>query len=162
MDAVEYYNKIKPSYERLYGEEQKEKIDEILRLIEVKPNQKIIDVGAGAGLLEKILKQNMITALEPSELADLIPKRENIKIIRKRLEKFSTKEKFDLVFCITVLQDIEKEKREDFIKRLFSLCKKEGFILISVLKRSGIDLDDYSPVSKKEIGNDVLYIFEKR
>ncbi|EFD93221.1 MAG: Methyltransferase type 12 [Candidatus Parvarchaeum acidophilus ARMAN-5] len=163
MDSIIYYNAIKSSYEGLYFKEQIKKIQFLLSKFEIKTPYTILDVGAGTGILETILRNNNITALEPSDMADMIVQRKlnNVSIVRETIEKFQTDKKFDFVFCITVLQDIPEEQRENAIEKMISLTNEGGFTIISVLKASGIDLSILNPMESGEIENDIYFIFRK-
>ncbi len=162
MDSTSYYNTIKDSYEKLYREEQIGKIRKILSLIDIKRSDKILDVGAGTGILEELLKDYDITAIEPSDLYYIMSKKRlNSKLIKADFLSFESEEKFDIVFAITVIQDINIENREKFIKKLFNLTKNGGKIVISVLNRSGIDLDYLRPINKICVENDIVYVFNK-
>lgn len=160
MDSVLYYNTIKDSYENLYSREQSSKIRFLLSRIDIKESDKILDVGAGTGILESILAKNKIVAIEPSDMADMMDAKrlKNVLIERRRIQDFDTEEKFDVIFCITVLQDI-KEGREEIIKKLFSLARAGGHVIISVLRASNMDLKHMGPVESGFIENDRYFIF---
>ncbi|MCL5009396.1 MAG: class I SAM-dependent methyltransferase [Candidatus Parvarchaeota archaeon] len=162
MDAVDYYNTIKDSYEALYSMEQEGKIDFLISLVKPKRKHLILDVGAGSGILERKLKKEKIIALEPSKLIDDLAenKPKNITIIRKRILDFHTTKKFDIIFCVTVLQDMKPSERQEALDSLFKMCKKGGKIVISVLGESNIDLSSLHPDKSGEIENDRYYIFE--
>lgn len=161
MDSIEYYNTIKDSYDALYSMEQEGKIDYLLSIIKPKRRQLILDIGAGSGILESKIKKNKIIALEPSELIDEFVKKKqrNVTIIRKKITDFHTTKKFDIIFCITVLQDMKMEERQAAIDAMFSLCKKGGRIIVSVLDESHIDLSNLHPEKSGSIENDRFYIF---
>lgn len=161
MDSITYYNSIGKSYESLYYMEQESKIRFLLSKITVKGSDKILDVGAGTGILESILPENKITAIEPSDMADTIVKKgfKNVSVVKKRIQDFISNEKFDVVFCITVLQDIEELDRKSIVKKLFDITAKNGHLLISVLKFSNIDLSGLKPIESGYIENDRYFIF---
>jgi 2-polyprenyl-3-methyl-5-hydroxy-6-metoxy-1,4-benzoquinol methylase len=161
MDSILYYNSIGKSYESLYLKEQESKIKFLLSKITIKESDKILDVGAGSGILESMLQKNNITAVEPSDMADMIIKKgfKNVSVVKKRIQDFASNKKFDVVFCITVLQDIEEADRENVIKKLFELTAKNGHLLISVLKHSNIDLSGLNPVESSYVENDRYFIF---
>lgn len=163
MDAVSYYNSIKDSYEKLYSREQENKIRFFLSKINIKSNDKILDVGAGSGILESLLSENKITALEPSNMSDIIILKNlsNVSVIKETVQDFNPIDKFDVVFCITVLQDIKEEERDKVIKKLFSLTAENGHLIISVLNVSKIDLSSLNPVNSGYIENDRYFIFFK-
>ncbi len=161
MDSITYYNSIGKSYESLYLREQESKARFLLSKIEVKGSDKILDVGAGTGILESILPENDITAIEPSDMAGMIVKKgfKKVSVVKERIQDFVSNERFDVVFCITVLQDIEENDRESIIKKLFSLTAENGHLLISVLKASNIDLSSLNPIEMGYIENDRYFIF---
>lgn len=163
MDSITYYNAIKDSYGRLYFDEQIKKIRFLLSKFDIPEYAEILDVGAGPGILETVMTKNRITAIEPSDMADIISQRRlsNVSIIRKKIEDFNTKNKFDFVFCVTVLQDINEVEREKVIEKMFSLTKEGGFTIISVLKVSGIDLSILKPIESGEVENDRYFIFKR-
>ncbi len=161
MDSITYYNSIGKSYNSLYLKEQESKIRFLLSKISLKGSDKILDVGAGSGILESILPENNITAIEPSDMADMIVKKgfKNVSVVKKRIQDFDSNEKFDVVFCITVMQDIEETDRKGIIKKLFALTAENGHLLISVLKASNIDLSGLNPTESGYIENDRFFIF---
>ncbi len=163
MDSIGYYSSIAHSYEALYMQEQLTKIKEIVSIIKPASSWELLDIGAGTGLLEEELKNFKITALEPSELADLLAAKNlpNVEIVRKKVSEFRTKKRFDAVFCITVLQDLDEKERAACIKLAFHSCKKGGKIAISLLERSNIDLSYLKPESSGEAANDRFYVFTK-
>jgi 2-polyprenyl-3-methyl-5-hydroxy-6-metoxy-1,4-benzoquinol methylase len=162
MDAVEYYNTIKDSYDALYSMEQEGKIDYFISIIKPKHRHLILDIGAGSGILESRLKKNRIIALEPSKLIDEFAKKKpkNVTIVRKRIFDFHTTKKFDIIFCVTVLQDMKIDERQGAIDAMFKMCKKGGRIVISVLDESSIDLSNLNPEKTGSIENDRFYIFQ--
>lgn len=164
MDSIIYYNSIKESYDNLYLSEQVKKIRFLVSKFKIKDSNTILDVGAGSGILESVLSKNKITAIEPSDMAEILIRRKlrNVSLIRKRIEDFNTDEKFDFIFCVTVLQDIDEREREKSIEKMFSLANTGSFIVISVLKVSGIDLSVLGPIETGEIENDKYFIFRKQ
>ena len=161
MDAVSYYNSIGNSYEKLYSREQEDKMRFFLSKLNIKKGDKILDAGAGSGILENILKENEIIALEPSNMADMIIKKKlsNVFVVKKTIQDFDYVGKFNIVFCITVLQDIKEEERSNILKKLFSLTAENGHLIISVLKASNINLSDLNPIESGYIANDRYFIF---
>ena len=92
MDSIVYYNSIGESYESLYLREQENKIRFILSKIKVKESDRILDAGAGTGILESMLPRNEITAIEPSDMANMIVKKgfKNVSVVKKRIQDFDS------------------------------------------------------------------------
>jgi len=139
-----YYNKISKSFNELYGEEQKKKMQIILKFLPKKPKPKsILDVGCGSGLSTP---KNQC-GIDPSK--ELIKLHEGYKEGRALVgsaEKLPFKnEQFDYVISVTALHhtNIKKSLRE--IKRVVKSCKKEhkttkrilkANVIISILKKA--------------------------
>ena len=161
MEADEYYSSISKSYENLYGEEQRKKINAVIRILQISPRDSILDIGAGDGILERTLLNNDIVAIEPSSLCLSIPVSENITVERKKISQFETNRRFDVVVCITVLQDLKDGEKKICVDKAFAYCKVGGRIAISALRVSGIDLGYLKPAITTDVENDRLYIFYK-
>ena len=164
MDAPKYYSTIKDSYEALYRREQEGKIAYLISIIKPRRGQKILDVGAGTGILEEKLPKLKIVALEPSDLSDILvdKKLKNVRLVRERIADFDYDAKFDVIFCITVLQDMSEEERGSAMEKMLKLCKSGGKVIVSVLNTSKIDLSKWDPKSSGHVENDTFYIFEKK
>ncbi len=126
-----YYDKIAKGYDELHREEQFRKVKIILDKLELKPNEKLLDVGCGTGFYLDLFNCD-VTGVDSSE---------------KLLEQYSGKHQvilgnaeqldfpdnyFDVVMSITAIHnfdDIEAGLRE--MKRV----GKDKFIF-SALKRS--------------------------
>ncbi|MCL4391441.1 methyltransferase domain-containing protein [Candidatus Parvarchaeota archaeon] len=162
MDSVSYYTTIKSSYERLYLKEQESKIRFLLSKVRINPSDTILDVGAGSGILESLLPNNKIVAVEPSDMVDLIADRKlsNVSIVKTRIEDFVYHGKFNAVFCITVLQDISGGI-DGIMEKLFDLTAENGFLVVSVLKISQIDLNRFNPIESGCIENDKYFVFKR-
>jgi cyclopropane fatty-acyl-phospholipid synthase-like methyltransferase len=51
-----YYDTIAPAYLGLYEQEQRQKIEEILNILNIDSSKAVLDVGCGAGLLQRYIK----------------------------------------------------------------------------------------------------------
>ena len=162
-DAVEYYNAIAKSYEKLYRNEQIGKIKFILKQLNINKIKTVLDIGAGTGILEEFLRDKKIVAVEPSKLSEEMVRKglENVKVVRRNIEDISFDERFDLVVCLTTLQDLNESNRAACIKKAFEFCKEGGTIVISVLKASRIDLSYLKPFATGEVENDIVFFFNE-
>jgi len=130
----QYYDGISKGYDELYGEEQLKKVkfivEEFKEVFEQK--KKILDAGAGTGILNKFLKNKDLISLDISP--KMLEKNKNDKKIIGSITKMPFKNKeFDLVFCITVLQDLNENEIEKAIKEIKRTSKNA---IISFLKKS--------------------------
>ncbi|SHE98186.1 class I SAM-dependent DNA methyltransferase [Caloramator proteoclasticus] len=69
MNQREFFNRLAPIWDEITKHDEK-KIDKILKLIDIKDNLNILDVGCGTGILESFLLKynpNSITAVDISE-----------------------------------------------------------------------------------------------
>jgi 2-polyprenyl-3-methyl-5-hydroxy-6-metoxy-1,4-benzoquinol methylase len=164
MDSADYYNAIADSYEALYRQEQLSKLMKILPYVNPKQSDTVLDVGAGSGILEEQLKVSSIVAVEPSNLADILISKKipNVAVEKSRFEDFRTDRKFDIVFALTVLQDMGADERILAVNKMFEMCKEGGKVVISVLKKSGLDYSTLGPQAKGEAENDVFFVFVKQ
>ncbi|MCW1294114.1 MAG: class I SAM-dependent methyltransferase [Candidatus Parvarchaeota archaeon] len=162
-DAVLYYDAIADSYESLYREEQIGKIKCMLKEIDLDGIETVLDIGAGTGILEEFLTGKDVTAIEPSRLSREILKKglKNVKVINSRIEDVDITERFDLVVCLTTLQDLNEEAREICLDKAFKSAKRGGTVVVSVLETSGIDLSHLKPTLVKRAENDVIFFFRR-
>lgn len=107
--------------------------DQLVSVIRnVKPNGKVLDVGAGFGLFSSILNQQnnyKITLLEPVNNPIYI-KNIDIKTVKKNFLEFvfSTKEKFDILVLLDVLEHFENPKKA--LENAKRLLAKEAILVI--------------------------------
>ena len=55
-----------------------------------------------------------------------------VSVVKERIQDFVSNERFDVVFCITVLQDIEENDRESIIKKLLLPLKNIKYLSFSM------------------------------
>lgn len=115
-----------------------EKIKEYLsKRIKLK-KEKGIDLGCGTGISTLFLKKfcREIYGVDLSRnMLKIASKKLKFKKILKSIENLKIKEKFDIIFCITVLQD--NKYPEKLLKVIRKICKRNGIIVISVTKNKG-------------------------
>lgn len=124
-------------------------------------NTKILDAGCGdGGVSLQYLKKNKITFCDLSEnmlkrVEDQIPSslRSNAMLVNSAIEKFTTEEKFDYVFCIGVLAHVPSVSQ--CLDHFDSLLSKDGRLIIQFsdynhwLTRLSISLAGYDYVVNK-------------
>lgn len=170
------YNLTSSSYNKRYIEEQKNKYKHALFHLELSPNNKILDVGCGSGLLFSFLSSKVKTIVGidiSNELLQKAKKEKNnkkIQLIQADADHLPFQNnKFDIIFAFTVLQNMPAPMNT--IKEMKLVAKKGGYIVLtglkrffslntimSVLKRSGLEtiatetgseLEDYLTINKK-------------
>lgn len=108
-------------------------------------NRDILEVCAGTGynalFMAKVFKVRKITCLDnnPKSIKSIkknLLKIKNKKIIYKNLFEFKSNKKFDFVIMENALDNFKKQKK--IIKKLISLTKKNGNILLSIGDNVGI------------------------
>lgn len=147
-------------YEKRYKKIQFDKIGFILSRLDIGlKGKKILDLGAGTGFLEEYLikeksinKNSNITLVDLSEnMLTLARKRLKgckFKYLIKDLERpLNLKEKFDIIFSLTVLQNIKKSKRKFFINQIKSHLKEHAIAVITTLNK-GITQKEFTYLLK--------------
>lgn len=113
--------------------------NEIYSLINDKKVNKILEIGFGTGILlkefSKIFTEKSFYGLDPHERGfnnyEKISKKisnNNLFIIHEKLETFSPKENYDLIFSFNVFEHLEDQKI--YIKKIDNLLNKDGKSII--------------------------------
>ncbi len=166
--AEEWYNHLANIYDELYGEEQRRKLEIIKRFLKKRFN-KCLDAGCGTGISTEYLLSicNEIIAIDISEnmlrKAKERIKNKKVKFLKMDLKEMNFKEEFDLIFCITVLQD--DPQPEKILAKLKEAIKKDGIAIISVLNRGKKDWEElikrYFKIKEKILEEkDIIFICE--
>lgn len=143
--ARQIYNQLGPSYEKLYGPEQSEKHNLVLKLLSLDSSQTAIDIGCGNGLLAHRLarKIRFVVGIDISsrmiQRAKSVNRREGgVEVLLGDAEHLPFRpESFQVALAITVVLDATTARWT--INEMKSvLSKDEGIaILTSVVKASG-------------------------
>lgn len=116
-------------------------IKKAIEKLEIKPNDRILDLGAGTGrnacLMRKFLsEEGEIIGLDISdEMIKQFKKKcepfKNVKVIKKRIdEPLDYQNEFDKAFISFVLHGFPQEARIKIIKNVFNALKKQGEFFI--------------------------------
>jgi len=116
-------------------------IQKAIQLMEIKPNDKIIELGAGTGrnayLMSKYLSaEGEVTGLDISDEMISQFKRKckdlhNLKIIKQRIDQpLPYEDKFDRAFISFVLHGFPQDVRIQIIRNAFKALKKNGEFFI--------------------------------
>ncbi|MBI4144411.1 methyltransferase domain-containing protein [Candidatus Woesearchaeota archaeon] len=125
---MEYYDEIAPGYNALYGEEQKKKARKVQELLQITPEETVLDIGCGSGIATTELGGKK-TGIDPS-LA--LIKQAKFPVVHGKAEQLPFKDKsFDNVVCMTAIHHFDTNKALLEIKRV-----AKNKIAISVLKNA--------------------------
>jgi ubiquinone/menaquinone biosynthesis C-methylase UbiE len=128
-------------------------IEKSIRLMEIKPTQRILDLGTGTGrnacLMARYLsKEGKLIGIDISqEMISQFRKKcanfPNVKIIYARVDQSLPffREEFDKVFISFVLHGFPQDVRETIVKNVFEILKRNGNFFIL----------DYNEFSYKEM-----------
>jgi ubiquinone/menaquinone biosynthesis C-methylase UbiE len=127
-------------------------IEKVIRLMRIKSNDRIIDLGAGTGrnaclMMKYLTKKGELIGLDISnEMIAQFKKRcsgsINAKIINQRIDKpLPYEDEFDKAFISFVLHGFPQEVRRQIIRNAFKALKKDGEFFIL----------DYNEFSLKEM-----------
>jgi len=141
---MEYYDEISKGYDELHGEEQKKKAKVILDNLEIKPSDKLLDVGCGTGIA---------TELFPCDKTGIDPSKELLKHAKFPVKQAFAEDlpfpdkSFDIVISLTAVHNFKNVKKG--LEEMQRVAKRD--IIISVLKKS---------MKFKEIENIIKELFE--
>lgn len=122
------YNKLAKSYNELHKEEQLKKIKIILKNINLKKTDKVLDIGCGTAFYHSFFPN--YTGIDNSKQ---MLNQSKANVIQANAEKIPFSDKsFDLVISITAIHNFKNIEKA--IKEIKRVAKKQ--IVISVLKRS--------------------------
>lgn len=162
-----YYDSIAPSYNELYGLEQKEKLEAVASLlsrnnIKLSPDSKLLDVGCGTGIGQQFFEEKFMVdsfGIDPSEG---LLKQDNYQCLLAGAEEMPFEDsEFDIVISITALQnfdDISLGLREirRVGKELFVITFLKGSSRLSEMKKA--IKENFSVIDSSEEGKDIIYI----
>ncbi|MGC8940435.1 MAG: class I SAM-dependent methyltransferase [Candidatus Nanoarchaeia archaeon] len=146
-----YYSEIAKGYDELYYEEQIKKWYSAEPLLNIKPNEKILDVGCGTGIITKQIynKCKNVWGVDISEgmlsVAKEVRSGPNYLLSDAKNLPFQDKT-FDKVVSFTMLQDLPKNEWEVALREIARVCKHKA--LITILKH-GKNIDDLSTLLSK-------------
>ncbi|UCE29098.1 MAG: methyltransferase domain-containing protein [Candidatus Bathyarchaeota archaeon] len=140
-EVMHHYNDAANVYDAQYAEEQDEKIKAILNEISPQPNNIILDIGCGTGLLFKHLSNSkgLLVGLDTSlgilKRAKTRAKRHsNIVVIRAEADYTPFRNKtFNNIFAITLLQNMPNPKTT--LREIKRISKHNATIAITALKK---------------------------
>ncbi|MFQ6081078.1 MAG: class I SAM-dependent methyltransferase [Candidatus Bathyarchaeia archaeon] len=140
-DVMRNYDRLAPTYDVQYAEEQNEKMKTALRSAHIKDDGYVLDLGCGTGLLFEHVgnRAKLLVGLDVSTKV--------LKVARKRAKRFPNvvilradadltpfpNEIFDAVFAITLLQNMPNPLST--LQEMRRISKHHAFIAITGLKK---------------------------
>ncbi len=142
----EYYDNLSNVYENLYREEQTRKIIKILDYI---PEGRVLDVGAGTGILEEFLDRDFYL-LDISEGMIEVARRkfgEKYKYFVSNAISLPFKEEFfDCVVSVSMLQDVKLEHIPIFVSEMERVLRGGGTLIVTFVYK-----DNYVKVFRESL-----------
>jgi 2-polyprenyl-3-methyl-5-hydroxy-6-metoxy-1,4-benzoquinol methylase len=116
------------------------------KMIGEEGNKKVLDIGCGEGIGSLILSQfsQFVTGIDfdekAIEWATTNLQKSNLRFICKNIFSASNdNEKYDVIVALDMIEHIEKNTEDDFIKMLLSYLDEKGFIIIGTPNISSLD-----------------------
>ncbi len=168
ISTLSMYSDTASGYNELHGEEQKKKIEIILKNLELKKDDLLLDIGVGTGLaLEALKGKCRCIGIEPcKELIEQANPEIKEKITEAKAESIPFGDnKFDIIISVTAIHNFDNtDKAIEEIKRV---AKPKAQIIITILKKSQ-KADEIKRklvknfMLRREIGEDKDYILIMR
>ncbi|MCS7385651.1 MAG: methyltransferase domain-containing protein [archaeon GB-1867-005] len=135
------YDTTAPSYDELYGEEQKRKYNAIFKEFGSIKGKKVLDAGCGTGILMEQIspKCNYVVGVDISSGMLKIAKRKlkgkaNASLILADVENLPVKRRqFDLALAITLIQNTPNPQRA--LKELREALSENGTLIFTGMKK---------------------------
>ena len=142
LDTMQHYDLIAKSYDGLYDEEQRMKIEVALERVELTAESLILDCGCGTGLLFEYVasKAKMVVGLDISrgilkEAEKRARKFGNVHLILADADHTPFKDGvFSHVFAVTLLQNMPNP--EETLAEVMRVAGKKAFIVVTGLKKN--------------------------
>jgi len=140
-DTMQYYNLTAKSYDELYADEQRAKIETALKRVRIDENSLILDCGCGTGLLFEYVadKAKIVVGLDISRgLLEKAKKRaknfDNVCLVLADADNQPFKDSvFDGVFAVTMLQNMPNPEKT--LAELERVAGENAFLVVTGLKR---------------------------
>lgn len=141
LATIHHYDRQAAIYDVQYSGEQKSKIEDILKNIELNTNEQILDLGCGTGFLFQYIPQKVeffvgvdISLNALKEAKKRIKNMFNIALIRADADNTPFSDStFDKIFAITVLQNMPKPVKT--ISEMIRVGKQEAIFAVTGLKK---------------------------
>ncbi len=128
---MSYYNAIAKSYDRLYAEEQYEKLEEIVTFLKVKKTDRLLDIGCGTGLSARFFTGHVI-GIDP---AFEMVKQADFPVVCGAAEELPFQsEMFDVVVCVSAIHNFDDHSKA--LREMKRVLKKKGIGAITLLKKA--------------------------
>lgn len=115
-------------------------IESFIKEIKNDDNLKILDLGCGRGWLTNLLSQfGQVIGIEPVDKVveyakSIFPEIQFLKGTAKKIVN-QYKENFDLIVSSEVIEHIPDLEKQQFVKEIYMLLKKDGFLIITTPRK---------------------------
>ncbi len=141
MKANEYFDSVAQTYNKnrtsgIHGYFANKEMKLILKMLDVKKNEEILDAGCGSGLYSKIIKdlKGIPYGIDLSKKMIENLKKNNIKGEVANLENFNLNKKFDKVLCVGAFEFLQNQ--ENAVKSIKKHLKKNCEFILLYPRRS--------------------------
>jgi len=142
LDTMQHYNLTAKSYDGLYAEEQKKKIEVALEKVKLSAESLILDCGCGTGLLFEYVasKAKIVVGLDISrgileEAKRRARKFANVHLVLADADHTPFKDGiFSHVFAVTLLQNMPNPEKT--LAEVMRVAGKKAFIVVTGLKKN--------------------------
>lgn len=139
--VMQHYDNIATVYDTQYAEEQEAKIKAVLDEINLQPDNTILDIGCGTGILFKHIKNSAKLLIGLDTSLGLLKRAEtqakqycNIVVIRAEADHTPFKNKtFHTIFAITLLQNMPNPAAT--LREIKRISKDNATIAVTALKK---------------------------
>lgn len=153
LNSQEFWNKKFNNLERYEEQDQmtKDKINTVISFIP--KNKRLLDIGLGQGYLEDRLKQKEYDVkLHAIDISDTTIKRAKERFIGEFIvcgafdvDQHYRKKFFDVIIALELIEHISPNNIFILYKKIYSLLKRDGILIISTPLNEGLELAKNNP-----------------
>lgn len=143
-EIIRHYDRLARVYDSLYGDEQKAKIESILKVLRLRPGDTVLDVGCGTGLLTGYVagKVNHLVGIDLSgkslkvaaERSRRLGIKGNVSLIKADADGLPFRDNtFSLIFALTLLQNVPEPRKT--LREISRVAEEDSMFAVTGLKK---------------------------